>query len=235
MKTIAGTALLAALDEGIAVPSDVVYGVWSWLRGAPSVYFNAEKLAEVADEKVRAEAVEILRELDSGTTQRQLALQVLSNNVQGRHVTDEGLLDLVERVRVGSHAIDLADLIVTIDKARGVPLELLIAIRNRWSCGSISVKEAAIKLAGALPELDLTWTRQLLEDPEPDVRACLVYQLERDARSGEGLITLLEKRLGVEPSPDVRAAIHHALASMQDVEDGRERRKRRRLLRQQAT
>lgn len=235
MKTVAGSALLAAFDEDLGLPVAYVRAVWSFLRISTATYFNTEKVAEVADDSIRAEAVEMLREPNTGNSERRLAVQVLSGSGHARYLDDHTLLDLVERTRTGGYALDVAGLVVAVHKARGIPAEVLVAIRDRWSRGSIGMKEAAITVGSELSEVDLTWTRRLLEDPEPDVRACLVYQLEREGRPCEGLAKLLDDRLRLETSPDVRAALYRAVAALDGVDHDRNRRRRgRERLRQEA-
>ena len=139
MKSVAGAALLAALDEDLQLPAEYLRTIWSWLRASTATYWNADKFAEAADEGIRAEALEMLRDPGSGSNERRLAVQVLSGSGHAAHLKDCTLLDLVERARSGGHALDVAGLVGVVHKARGVPDHVLTAIRDRWATGTIGM------------------------------------------------------------------------------------------------
>jgi len=228
MKTIAGSAVLSAFEENLYVPLDLTRSTWRWLRCATQTHLNVDAFSSVNDDVIRREAVAMLTDPHSGANEWRLAIHLLSGSGHAQHVEDATLMALVEAAATGGRALDLAGLIVAVHKARGVADRMLLAIRDRWTRGSIGMKEAAVTVASELPVPDVAWVKRVLADSEPDVRACLAYQLERDGRSQEGLVGVLEEHLRVESSPDVRAAVQRALAALEDVENDHDRRRRRR-------
>lgn len=227
MKCVAGSAVLSACEENLYVPLEFIRSTWRWLRTAAPMYRNVDAFSSVNDDGLRADAVSMLTHPHSGANEWRLAVDLLSGSGHAQHVEDVTLMALVEAATTGARALDLAGVIVAVHKARGIDSKMLLAIRDRWTAGSTGMKEAAVTVASELA-LDVSWVDRVLTDSNPDVRACLAYQLERDGRSCEGLDVLLEERLRVEGSPDVQAALHRTVAALEEVENDRDRRRRRR-------
>lgn len=230
MRSVAGTALLTAYDEDIAVPAGYARVIWSWLR-TTTTYLNTDKLAAVPDEIVRADALGILRSPDSGNDERWLASRVLAGTGHARHIDDSTIMALVEGATTGEQSGHVWTVLSAVHRARGVEKGLLVSIRDRWGLGPIEMKEAAVRVGIELLDLDLGWIARVLMDPEPDVRVFIASQLEVEVDANPAVLELLHQRRGVETAPDARAAIHRAVAAHEEVEDARARRRRRRSLR----
>jgi hypothetical protein len=229
MKTVAGGALLSAMDEDIAIPAEYVRVLWAWLATAATAsHWSLDKFAALPDERIRSESLSMLVDRTAGTNERRLAVQVLSGSGHARHVEDHALVSLVEAARTGAHAIDVATVIVAVHLARGVPRELLVGVRDRWSAGCLGMKEAAITLGLEALAPDLGWVARMLDDVEPDARSYVAGRLQRDGYGDLPLLDVVQARLAIEASPDVRGALYRALATLEEVETDRERRRRRR-------
>jgi hypothetical protein len=70
MKTVAGGALLSALDEDIAIPIEYTRAAWAWLRTAATSYWNIDKLAEIPDDTIRSGAISLFLEATAGYRSR---------------------------------------------------------------------------------------------------------------------------------------------------------------------
>lgn len=230
VKTVAGTALLAAYDEDIPVPTDYARAVWSWLR-TTTTYHGTERIGAVPDEAVRAEAVNILMNPNSGNDERWLAARVLAGSGHARHIDDNVVMALVEGAVTGEQCGHVYNVLSAVHRARGVPNEILVSIRDRWGVGPIEMKEAAVRVGIELLDLDLGWIARVVMDPEPDVRVFIASQLEVEVDPNPAVLELLHQRRGVETAPDARAAIHRAVAAHEEIENERARRRRRRSLR----
>lgn len=228
IKSIAGSAMLSALDENLFVPSEFMRATWRWLRSAPETYWSVEGFGSVNDPAIRSDSLSLLMNPASGAKEWRLGVHLLSGSGHAQYVTDPDLMALVEAATTGGRALDLAGLVVAVHKARGVADAMIAAIRDKWTQGTTGMREAAVMIAGALPEPDMAWMNRVLTDPEPDVRACIASHLEREGRWHDGVSELLVERLRLEGSPDVRAAFHRALAALEQVENDRDRRRRRR-------
>lgn len=226
MRKVAGTAVTTALNEAIGMPIEYVRAAWRWLRTSDSYYGMFDGIAEVPDEVVRAEALGLLKDPNTGRDERRLASWVLGGRGHAGYLDDHAVLDLVERTKTGEHADDLGGLLAKVNTARGIPHEVLSIIRNRWtSSTSAGVREAGVKVGTELMAPDLAWVGRVLDDPDADVRVSLANAFTEPV---EGLLDLLQQRLEVETAPDVRAALCRGIADQEQVESDRARRKRRR-------
>lgn len=229
MRNAAGGALMTAMDDDIPLPAEYVRAAWRWLRTTSTysgAYWNTDGLAEVPDEIVRDEALSIVKDPNTGNEERYLALRVLGGKGHAQYVDDRTVLDLVERTKTSRQAQDLAGLLAKVNTARGVPHEVLRSIRDRWTSSTcFGVREAGVKVGVELMAPELGWIERVLHDPDADVRASVAMSLTEHV---EGLLELLQERLRVEMAPDVRAALHRAIADQEQVEGDRARRRRRR-------
>lgn len=174
--------------------------------------------------------MDIMKDANTGTDERWLAAQVLAGNGHARFIDDRTLLSFVEGARTGEQCGHVYTVLAAVHRARGVERSMLVAIRDRWEVGPIEMKEAGINIGIELLDLDLAWVARVLADPEPDIRVCIAIKLEVEVDPNPAVLELLHHRRNVETSPDVRAAVHRAIAAHEEVENERARRRRRRSL-----
>jgi hypothetical protein len=133
LREVACAALVAGLEENLAVPHGTPIAIWRWVRETtPKRWCAAQfRLGEVFDEVVFVATLEAVRDSGSGTELRQVALDVLSGSAFAPLVTDEMLHDVVDRPHV--EPVRLPRFVEAVHKARGISTHLLREIRDRWA------------------------------------------------------------------------------------------------------
>lgn len=228
-KAAAVDTLLLGIAEGVPLPEGTAWLVWSFWTNAPSnrSWRYVAKLGEVADVRVRSDAIGIVEREDAGPELRELAIDVLAGKAHARHVEDGVILGLVERVRTGRDAEEAVRLIEAVHAARGIEPGLLRGVRDRWGRSpTTGIREAAISVAGQLVEVNLTFIETMLSDPDSDVRVAMAHHLDVDFPGRENVAHLIEVRLQVEAHPRARCALLRALASVVEAAEGKDRRRR---------
>lgn len=99
VKKAAADALIVGLNEGIPLPKGAAFLIWSFWTGAPAnrSWRNSQKLGEIADDGIRAEAIAILDGECAGDELRDLALDVLVGKAHAAHLPDALVLRHRER------------------------------------------------------------------------------------------------------------------------------------------
>jgi hypothetical protein len=220
LKRAAAEALLAAIDDGLAVPVRAVRLVWSYWTACPASrsWRSANRLGDVVCEEVRADALAILEGGATGMDLRDLAVDVLVGRGHAPFIEERSILAIVEHVQTGEHASEVARLIGAVHAARGVSAPLLCAVRDRWARSGLGgVREAAIVVAAEIAAPDLAFIAAMLADPDVEVRTALAYRLATGFPGSEVAGGLIAERLRIEPHPSARAALLRAQASM--IED----------------
>ena len=228
-RTAAVDALLFGLTEGVPLPEGTAWLIWRFWTAAPSnrSWRYAGKLGEVADVRVRADAIEILEREHAGAELRELAIDVLVGKAHARHVEDRLLLGLVERARSAREAEEAFRLLEAVHAARGVDAATLRDVRDRWARSpTAGIREAAISIAGQLVEENLSFVEKMLSDPDSDVRVAMAYRLDVDFPGHEATAHLIEARLNNEQHPRARCALLRALASVIEAAETKSRRPR---------
>jgi HEAT repeat protein len=203
--------LIAALDQGLGVPSDTAISVWAFIREmAPKRYVDAQfRLGELHDERVFDAALEALRHPSSGREVQAMAFTVLGGDAHAPRITEEMLTDLVDRqhLRPG----DLGHLIERVHRLRGVDRTLLLAIRDRWAESSTpSTRVASVEIGGLIRRPEHDYWRRMINDPSEEVRSAAVDIVSQKART-EFAKRVIEDRLAHEESVDVLADLHRGL------------------------
>lgn len=232
MKTVATEALLSAAQNGLPLPPDGPWLIWNlWTTNTSACSWrHVSVLGDIPDAKVRAGAMAILEEKEVGEELRDLAVRVLVGVGHAAQVEDRLIMTMVERGRSGERAQEAVRLIEAVHAARGIAVEILRMVRDRWSASPIAaVRESAIAVAGQIADPDVTFIERMLADPAADVRSTMAFEVEREMPGRELAVGLVEARLRVEVHPRVRAALLRAQAALiDDLNDDGPRRRRRR-------
>jgi len=229
LKKAAVEALLSAASDGLALPPGAARLLWSFWANAPGSrsWRYADKIGDVPDERVRAEATHILERHESGDDLRDLATDVLAGKGHAAHVEHRLLLALAERARDEREAHRLARLVGAVHEARGIELPILRMVRDRWAVSSVpGVRECSLLVAREIVEPDLPFVERMLADPDADVRGTTADELTMGLPGRELALGAVEARLRVEVHPHALAALLRAQASL--VEDAAPPRRRRR-------
>lgn len=229
LRKAAVEALLSAASDGLALPSGAARLIWTFWTSVPESrsWRYAHKLGDIADERIRAEAMEILERHDCGDELRDLAAEVLVGKAHAIHVDDRLLLALVERVYDESEAHRLGRLIASVHEARGVDPSILRAIRDRWSASPlVALRETSVSIAREIVEPDVAFIERMLGDPDAEVRGAMADALSMAFPGAQIALGVVEARLRVEVHPHSRAALLRAQASL--IEDAAPPRHRRR-------
>jgi hypothetical protein len=214
IREVACAALVAGLEEGLAVPSGTPIAIWKWLRETTPKRWNAGqfRLGEVFDEAVFVAALEAVRDPSSGTELRGVAIDVLAGSAYASLVTDETLTDLVDRPHVEPER--LSRLVQNVHRARRIPIELLRMIRDRWASSTVvATREAAIEVASLVPKPEEAFWLKMSMDPSDDVRISVISSVVKHCRH-EFARKLVEGLLQHEGVVDVRAELHRAMMTL---------------------
>jgi hypothetical protein len=214
LREVACAALVAGLEESLAVPHGTPIAIWRWVRETtPKRWCAAQyRLGEVFDEAVFVAAFEAVRDQGSGTELRQVALDVISGSAYAPLVTDEMLIDVIDRPHVEPER--LTRLITSVHKARGIPVELLVVIRDRWAASTVvATREAAVEIGSLVPRPDETFWTKMIGDPSDDVRVSASGAISKQCQV-EFASEVIQQALAREPVIDVRAELHRAMMTV---------------------
>ncbi|MBX3210753.1 MAG: hypothetical protein KF850_01835 [Labilithrix sp.] len=232
MKTVATEALLSAAQNGLPLPPRAPWLIWTlWTTNTSACSWrHVSVLGDIPDARVRAGAMAILEAKEVGEELRDLAVRVLVGVGHAAQVEDRLIMTMVERGHSVERAQEAVRLIEAVHAARGIAVEILRMVRDRWAATpTAAVREAAIAVTGQVTEPDIGFIERMLADPDADVRAAMAFELERDLPGRELALGVVEARLRVEVHPRVRAALLRAQAALLDDmhDDGLRRRRRR--------
>jgi hypothetical protein len=214
IREVACAALVAGLEEGLAVPSGTPIAIWRWVRETtPKRWCAAQfRLGEVYEEAVFVAALEAVRDQSSGTELRGVAIDVLAGSAYAPLVSDETLTDLVDRPHVEPER--LSRLVQNVHRARRIPIELLRMIRDRWASSTVvATREAAIEAASLVPKPEEDFWLKMAQDPSDDVRISVISSVVKHCRH-EFARKLVEGLLEHEGVIDVRAELHRAMMTL---------------------
>lgn len=213
IREVACAALVVALEEGLGVPSGTPAAIWNWVREATPRRWNSAqfRLGEVYDDQVFASALEAVRDPASGIELRSVAIDVLAGSAYAPLVTDETLTDLLDRPHVEPER--LSRLVENVHKARGIPIELLVAIRDRWATSTVATREAAIEVGSLVPKPEENFWKRMAQDPSDDVRILAISAVVKHCEH-EFAGKLVEDLLAHEDNIDVRSELHRAMMTL---------------------
>ncbi len=214
IREVACAALVAGLEEGLAVPSGTTIAIWRWVRETtPKRWCAAQfRLGEVFDEAVFVAALEAVRDPGSGTELRGVAIDVLAGSAYSPLVTDETLTDFVDRPHVEPER--LSRLVQNVHRARRIPIELLRMIRDRWASSTVvATREAAIDVGSLVPKPEEDFWLKMSLDPSDDVRISVISSVVKHCEHRFAL-KLVEGLLQQEGVVDVRAELHRAMMTL---------------------
>lgn len=214
IREVACAALVAGLEEGLAVPAGTPIAIWRWVRETtPKRWCAAQfRLGEVFDEAVFVAALEAVRDPGSGTELRGVAIDVLAGSAYSPLVTDEMLTDLVDRPHVEPER--LSRLVQNVHRARRIPIDLLRMIRDRWASSTVvATREAAIEVGSLVPKPEEDFWTRMAQDPSDDVRISVVSAVVKHCEHRFAL-KFVEGLLALEGVVDVRAELHRAMMTL---------------------
>lgn len=231
LKTVAAETLLAASREGLPLHPEAIRAVWQWLVTCPSStpWTAAECIGTIDDDKIRVEALDLLRTQNTGRELRSLAAEVLAGDGHAHRLDNCLLVDLVDRARNVDDVRAVSRVVTAVHAARGVEVHLLVGIQARWASSLIAtIREEAVTFE-ATP-LDTEFARRMLSDEAVPVRAAVARRIEWTEESAPELTAVVAENLEREQHPEVRAALLHAHAVLLDGGCGRRRRRQRRTI-----
>ncbi len=214
LRDVACSALVAALEEGVATAPGTPMAIWAWIReAAPKRWCGAEfRLGEVPDAAVFASALDALRDPASGSELRRITIDLLSGRAHAPNLDDDKLYDLVDRQHVDPS--DLAGLIRCVGSARNLPAELLRAIRDRWFESPLAgTREAAVDVAALMSQPEKSFWVTAAADSSEEVRLAVIHQLVRCSEKRLAL-EIVRARLDREQVVDVTGELHRAMATL---------------------
>lgn len=214
IREVACAALVAGLEEGLVVPGGTPIAIWKWVRETtPKRWCAAQfRLGEVFDATVFTAALEAVRDPSSGTELRGVAIDVLAGSAYAPLVTDEMIVDLVDRPHVEPER--LSRLVQNLHRARRIPIELLRMIRDRWATSTVvATREAAIEVGSLVPKPEEDFWLKMSLDPSDDVRISLISSVVKHCEH-RFASKLVEGLLADEGVVDVRAELHRAMMTL---------------------
>ncbi len=207
-------ALVAALEENLPVPHGTPIAIWRWVRETtPKRWCAAQfRLGEVYDEAVFVATLEAVRDSGSGTELRQVAIDVLAGSAFAPLLTDDILQDVVDRPHVEPER--LTRFVEAVHKARGIPTDMLRAIRDRWASNTVpTTREAAIAVGALISKPEDEFWSMMIDDPHEDVRMSAIQVIAKNARM-RFASKHFQERLKHEGVADVRAELHRGMMTV---------------------
>jgi GNAT superfamily N-acetyltransferase len=214
LREAACAALVAGLEENLAVPHGTPIAIWRWVRETtPKRWCAAQfRLGEVYDEAVFVATLEAVRDSGSGTELRQVAIDVLAGSAFAPLVTDDILQDVVDRPHVEPER--LTRFVEAVHKGRGIPTDLLRAVRDRWAASTVpTTREAAIAVGALVPKPEDDFWSKMIGDPHEDVRMSAIQVVAKNARTTFAS-KRFQERLDHEGVADVRAELHRGMMTV---------------------
>jgi hypothetical protein len=218
VQQLAVVLLLDALRERLVPGSSAAVGlVWRWVKRHPESHLWAGDLGSFADDAVRADAIDFLRHGDGAGDLIGIALGLLAGEGHASKIGDDLVMELVERFP-DANVWAVRELVVAVNRTRGLTPSLLIAIRERWAASSSPiVREQAVALMFELADVDLALVAKMLDDPHADVRSAAAQRIVVNGEKARETIPLLEARLRIETHADARATLLRACAALEDA------------------
>lgn len=223
VRVAACECMLAALVEGLQLPTGAVQAIWSFWVSHPGRrgWRHASNIGSIPDSVVHQEAIEILTREHGGDDHRDLAVDVLTGEGHRGLLTDPFLLTLFERASNANRARELQRLLEASHDGRGIETETLLMIRDRFASSPVpGVRDASISVAGLLVHPDFDFVRVMLEDPDSEVRCSMAQALDVDHVGRECCLGLVEGRIRIETHYRVRIALVRAQASILEAIQG---------------
>ena len=214
LREAACAALVAALEENLPVPHGTPIAIWRWVRETtPKRWCAAQfRLGEVYDEAVFVATLEAVRDSGSGTELRQVAIDVLAGSAFAPLLTDDILQDVVDRPHVEPER--LTRFVEAVHKARGIPTDMLRAIRDRWASNTVpTTREAAIAVGALISKPEDEFWSMMIDDPHEDVRMSAIQVIAKNARM-RFASKHFQERLKHEGVADVRAELHRGMMTV---------------------
>lgn len=222
LRAAAVEALCGAVAEGLPLPRDAPMLMWSWAKQTRghTAWGAVMRLADIDDADVRADALKLAASPHLGNDFLAFLTTLLEGSAHAAHVTYETLMVLVELAQTPEQVRHLPSLLAAVHGARGLPLAFLLAVRDRWAVSVLpGVRCCALTIAEQLPEPDFVFIEGMLRDPAVEVRVAACKVIEGiDGGHEAQRAALVERRLEVEQHPEVRAALHRAMAELEAEE-----------------
>lgn len=176
---------MTAIDLGVVVPIDTPRRVWQAIRmldDLPLARFKC--IALVADEALVREILGVLTDPNAGDQLRDFAVfAFLREPSAARHIRDDDLLAILERVRSNTDATHLAKVVSARHQARALNRDLLLAIRGQlMRSDDPRIRQVAVDVDEEIADADLAFLERVLGDEDAGVRAAAAYAYAWDKK-----------------------------------------------------
>lgn len=214
LRAVACSALLAALDNALEIPTGGHMASWKYLLGSDQSAASLHR-HEIPHPEVARDAVRVLLDAEAGETALDLAMAVLRGaNVSV--VTNDDIVTIADRVLTEGRSRRVTWMLEQVHEHRGLDPAFLASLRDRLAASDdASVRAASIDVGALLPRFDAVFAGKMLGDGSPLVRATVAEHLERvEPRDREAALGLIRRCLDEETHRSVLSPLYASLGTL---------------------